>query len=74
MGVKHDEDPLTYEKLQRIIDEQLAHIDELQSNKEDLEMDNIIGSVDDHLNKGSRLVNLWQRFKKYLISIFKHKA
>ena len=73
MGEKHDEDPLTYEKLQHMIDEQLAHIDELQTENEDIELEHIISPVDDQLNKRSRLLAFCKRFKRYLISLFKHK-
>lgn len=40
MGDKLDEDTLTYEKVQCIIDEQLAHIEELEEKEEATETKN----------------------------------
>ena len=66
MGEKHDEDPLTYEKVQQIIDMQLAHIEELQAKEDIKEIEKKISPVDVHLESKSWLVLLWRRIKRLL--------
>lgn len=66
MGKKLDEDTLTYEKVQSMIDKQLAHIEELENGKADRRKGSKVIPLDAQTNKKTRLKSIWLRIKNII--------
>ena len=66
MGNKLEKETLTYEKLQNIIDTQLAHIEELETDNEGRENVNQVPPTNSYSKKEG---SLWEKFKGIVSTI-----
>ena len=72
MGKKLDDDTLTYEKVQHIIDKQLAHIEELHNKERIPGMEPIKDPTDVTVEKKVWYKVFWKKIKER-VELFTHK-